>query len=86
MTEAFVDAAAPAELKHQSSAFTGVTTATSVTLTFAQGLGVSTTWTGTLSRDVLVLSYPARDGTLTTLTFAPGTVADYNSRTSLASV
>lgn len=50
----------------------------SVTLTFPQGFGTSTSWNGTLTGNSLILSYSASDGSLSTLTFHPGTVADYN--------
>lgn len=77
LTEAFTSFD-PANLKHSSSPFTGVLSAGSVTLTFPQGFGTSTSWNGTLSGDSLILSYSADDGSLSTLTFHPGTVADYN--------
>ena len=78
LTQAYTDPGNPAALKHQNGPFTGVLSGGSVTLNFPQGLGLSTAWSGTLNGDTLILSYSAPDGSLSTLTFGPGTVADYN--------
>jgi hypothetical protein len=79
LTQAYTHGGDPTTLTHDSASFSGVLTGGSVTLNFSQGLGISGTWTGTFSGNTLTLSYPAADGTLSTLTFGPGSVADYNS-------
>jgi hypothetical protein len=63
-------------LQPEVYSFTGVVSGSSVSLTFSS-LAVPA-WNGTLNANQLVLSYPASDGSLQTLTFTPGTVADYN--------
>jgi len=84
LTQAYTAPGDPTALKHDSATFTGVLSGGSVTLNFPQGLGTSTTWSGTLNGDTLIMSFAAADGSLQTLTFTPGTVADYN--TALAQV
>lgn len=64
------------QLQPEDSDFTGVISGSSVRLTFSSLPGPA--WNGTLTGNQLVLSYPAADGSLQTLTFTPGTVADYN--------
>jgi len=45
-------------------------------------LGVSSTWTGSLSGDALTLNVPQQDGSIAPVTFAKGKVSDYNAAVS----
>ena len=78
LTMAYTPSGDPTTLKTQNAAFTGVLSGSSVTLSFPEGLGVSTTWTGAFNGSSLVLSFATASGNLNTLTFAPASVADYN--------
>lgn len=77
-TTAYTPAGDPTTLKTETAAFTGVVSGSSVTLSYPEGLGLSRTWTGAFQGSSLVLSYAAADGSLSTLTFQPATVAGYN--------
>jgi len=59
-------------------AFTGLRSGSSVSLTIAQGLGIPTTWTGTVEGDTLSLVIPDANGFLRTTEFRAGAVGDYN--------
>jgi hypothetical protein len=78
LTQSYTAPGDPTSLKHESTSFTGVLSNGSVTLNFPEGLGTGTSWSGTLNGDTLILSFTASDGSISTLTFHPGTVADYN--------
>ncbi len=65
-------------LTSNHAAFTGVVNDKQVTLTFPQGFGVVTNLSGALNGTALDLDVPQPDGTIATVEFSPGTVADYN--------
>lgn len=77
-TMAYTSGSDPGTLKTATTGLTGVVSGSSVTLSFPEGLGLSTTWTGAFQGSSLVLSYATADGSLSTLTFQPATVAGYN--------
>lgn len=83
LTQAYTASGEPTNLKHENASFTGVVSGDSFTLSFPEGLGLSRTWTGAFSGDTLTLSYPAADGSLSTQTFYPASVADYNAALAL---
>jgi hypothetical protein len=60
------------------AAFTGAVDHEAVTLTFPQGLGFSTSLSGTLSDRRLSLRLPQDDGAVATVTLQVGSVDDYN--------
>ena len=75
LSQAYYDESDPTALKTDSLDFTATISGGDVTLAFGSG---ATSWQGKLSGDTLLLSYALADGTLTTLTFSPGSVDDYN--------
>jgi len=83
LSEAYIDRSDPTQLKTESDSFQGTINGSSITLTFNQGLGITTNWNGTLNGKNLTLSYTGSDGTVQTLQFTPGTIDDYNSQVAL---
>jgi hypothetical protein len=63
---------------HKSASFTGFVAGQDVSLTFAQGFGLSTTWTGKLTADQFVVTYNASDGRLTELSLQRKPIETYN--------
>lgn len=58
--------------------FTGSIADADILLELDQGLGLSTSWSGTISRNQLALSVPSDDGTLLDLVLIPGDTAAFN--------
>lgn len=72
------DEASSGEVKSSRASFTGTASGSSVSLAINEGLGTTSTITGTLKDGTLVLSYPGADGGVTPITLREGDAADYN--------
>ena len=58
----------------ENESFNGVLNGADISITLSNGKTMS----GTSNKNVLTLSYPANDGTMTTIAFKPGSVTDFN--------
>lgn len=70
------------KVESQTHSFTGIMNASNISIKFSGSLWTDSlsgmTWTGTLVGDTLTLVFPAKDGTLQTITFKSGSINDYN--------
>jgi hypothetical protein len=66
------------EVVSSSRAFTGTVAGNGLTLTLPEGLGTTKALVGTVSGNGFTMTFPAEGHELLSLTFVPGTVADYN--------
>ena len=84
ITEVWTTSAGAAP-QHQVLDFTGVLSGNSVTITLSAGETINGTplLTGQFSSGQFTLTFPAPDGTISTLVFVPGTVGDYNNAVAL---
>ncbi|MCM2386964.1 hypothetical protein [Streptomyces albipurpureus] len=71
---------ASSRLDVDQAAFTGTTRSGSITLTFAAGLGIQQSISGTVSEDSMVLNVPNRSGSMESYALKPGSIEQYNTR------
>jgi hypothetical protein len=78
LQDANISSSDPTVVTTFNVAFTGTTNGSQITLTFPQGLGFSTSVSGSYSGDHIDLSVPQTDGTLAIEDFAPSDTNAYN--------
>jgi hypothetical protein len=66
------------EVDSSSSAFTGTISGDGVTLTLNEGLGSTKALVGQLNANGFTMTFPGQEHALTSITFVPGVVSDYN--------
>lgn len=70
------------KIESRTHPFNGITNGSNISINFSGSVWMDSlggvTWTGTIESNKLTLVYPAKDGTLQTIAFRPGTVNDYN--------
>jgi hypothetical protein len=79
LQNASISSSDPTTVTTFSAAFTGTTDGSAITLTFPQGLGFTSSISGSYSSGHIDLSVPQTDGTLATEDFAPSDTNAYNS-------
>ncbi|MHB1490789.1 MAG: DUF2207 domain-containing protein [Cellulomonas sp.] len=65
-----------------NASLTGTLHGGQVSLVVNEGLGVTATWTGSVSGTAMTLNIPNTDGTIAQVTFTRGTVSNYNAAVS----
>lgn len=65
-----------------NASLTGTLHGEQVSLVVNEGLGVTATWTGSMSGTAMTLNIPNTDGTIAQVTFTRGTVSTYNAAVS----
>jgi len=66
------------EVESSSRAFTGTVDGDGLTLTLNEGLGTTKALVGQMTADGFTMTFPAVGHELTSITFVPGQVSDYN--------
>ena len=79
LTQALMPNDVDGQVETDRVGFTGTVSDDAVSLRLDQGLGTSTTLTGSLDGDRLTLDYPGRDGGVTTIKLHHGDSAAFNS-------
>jgi hypothetical protein len=75
LAESYADLSNPTQISHESHTFTGVINGSSITITLDSG----DNWNGTITGSSVTLNAPpGSNGQISSFTFRPATVADYN--------
>jgi hypothetical protein len=80
LTQAFMPEKVGDQVQTDRVSFTGTVSDSAVSLRLDEGLGSTSTLTGTLDGDTLTLNYPGQDGGVTTVTLRRGDGAAFNTQ------